>query len=89
VTPVAVGAVQPVRRWSTLALLKGTRMAILALDCLLLLAVVLGTQVHRAAMQTVGRDTARKLSRQTSAKRRMSSLASSSEKAARPLHSTE
>ncbi len=57
-TPVLVRAVQPVRRWNTLALLKGTRTAILALDVLLLLAVVLGTQVHRAAMQTVGKDTA-------------------------------
>jgi hypothetical protein len=34
------------------------RTAILALDVVLLLAVVLGTQVHRAAMQTVGKNTA-------------------------------
>ncbi len=57
-TPVSVSAAQPIRRWNTLAVLKGTRTAILALDVLLLLAVVLGTQVHRAAMQTVGKDTA-------------------------------
>jgi hypothetical protein len=58
VTPVSVAISRPTRRWNTVAVLKGTRTAILALDLLLLLAVILGTQVHRAAMQTVGKDTA-------------------------------
>jgi hypothetical protein len=47
-----------VRRWNTLAILKRSRVAVLALDALLLVAIVVGTGVHRAAMQTIGNDTA-------------------------------
>jgi hypothetical protein len=44
--------------WNTLQVLKLSRGALLALDLLLLLAVAFGARVHRAAMQTVGRDSA-------------------------------
>jgi hypothetical protein len=59
---MATALAQPARpvphRWNTLQLLKGCRMVMLALDALLLLAVVLGTHVHRDAMRVVGKDTA-------------------------------
>jgi len=48
----------PIRRWNTLEILKGSRLALLLLDALLLIAVAVGTRVHRDAMQTVGVDAA-------------------------------
>ena len=48
----------PIRRWNTLQILKGSRIALLVLDLLLLVGVVIGTRVHRTAMQTVGVDAA-------------------------------
>ncbi len=53
-----VSKAQPIRQANSLTLLKGMRTAILALDALLLLLVVLGTQAHRAAVRTVGKETA-------------------------------
>jgi hypothetical protein len=44
--------------WNTLQILKASRAFLLALTALLLLAVVEGTQVHRDAMQVVGKNTA-------------------------------
>jgi hypothetical protein len=44
--------------WNTLQVLKLSRAALLILDLLLLIAVALGARVHRAAMQTVGKDAA-------------------------------
>ena len=45
-------------RWNTLVILKRSRAAILALDALLLIAIVTAAGVHRAAMQTIGKDAA-------------------------------
>jgi hypothetical protein len=48
----------PGRQWNTLEILKASRIGILALLVLLLIAVATGARVHRSAMQTIGRDTA-------------------------------
>jgi hypothetical protein len=48
----------PSRQWNTLQILRASRIALLVLDLLLLVGVVIGTRVHRTAMQTVGVDTA-------------------------------
>jgi len=48
----------PALRWNTVTILKRSRVAILALDALLLVAIVVAAGVHRAAMQTIGKDTA-------------------------------
>lgn len=53
-----VSRAQPTRSANSLTILKGMRTAILALDGLLLVLVVLGAQAHRAAMRTVGQETA-------------------------------
>jgi hypothetical protein len=45
-------------RWNTLQILKINRAGLIALDALLLIAVITGTRVHRNAMQTVGKDSA-------------------------------
>ena len=44
--------------WNTLQLLRAARTALLALDVLLLLAVVSAAGAHHGALKTVGRDTA-------------------------------
>ncbi len=46
------------QRWNTLQLLKTSRIVLLALDALLLGAVLIGADVHRNAMQIIGNDTA-------------------------------
>jgi hypothetical protein len=48
----------PAQRWNTLQILKASRIALLALDGLLLIAVLAGVRVHRDAMKTVGQDSA-------------------------------
>jgi hypothetical protein len=59
VVPASTSLSRPVAgKWNTLRILKVSRGALLALDLLLLLAVVLGARVHRSAMQTVGKDAA-------------------------------
>jgi hypothetical protein len=45
-------------RWNTLRLLTAGRTAILVADLLLLIAAIAGTHAHRAAMQTIGKDSA-------------------------------
>ena len=56
---MATTAANPsIRRWNTLQTLRGFRIALLVFDLLLLVGVVVGTRVHRAAMQTVGVDSA-------------------------------
>lgn len=47
-----------IRQWNTLQILRGSRIVLLLLDLLLLVGVVIGTRVHRNAMQTVGVDAA-------------------------------
>ena len=54
---MAVRMSAPRRAWSTLRLLKTARLVILLLDALLLMAVVSATEVDRAALKTVGKDT--------------------------------
>jgi hypothetical protein len=46
------------RRWNTLEWLRASRAAILALDALLLIAVLVGANVHHQAMQAIGHDSA-------------------------------
>jgi hypothetical protein len=46
------------QRWNTLQLLRTIRIGLLALDALLLGAVLIGADVHRHAMQIIGNDTA-------------------------------
>ena len=48
----------PARSWNTLEMLKAGRAALLVCVVLLLAAIFVGIGVHRAAMKTVGRDTA-------------------------------
>ena len=48
----------PAARWNTLQILKGTRVLLPAFTALLLIAILSATGVHRAAMQTVGKDAA-------------------------------
>ncbi len=48
----------PVRSWNTLEMLKAGRAALLVCVALLLIAILVGVGVHRAAMKTVGRDAA-------------------------------
>ena len=47
-----------VTNMDTYQILRRSRTAILALDAMLLLAIVIGAQVHRDAMRTVGKDAA-------------------------------
>ena len=56
-TPLALPASRA-RRWNTPRILKASRIGLIALDALWLLAAILSSQVHRAAMQTVGKDSA-------------------------------
>ena len=69
-------------RWNTLQLLQSSRAAILAADVLLLLAVLVGARIHRAAMNTVGRDAAPSI---IAAQRIKSSLADMDANAANEL----
>lgn len=46
----------PVRRWNTLRTLRASRGTLIALDILLLAAMIAGVHIHRAAVQTVGKD---------------------------------
>lgn len=48
----------PARAWNTLHMLKAGRAAVLACLALLLVAILVGVGVHRAAMKTVGKDAA-------------------------------
>ena len=57
-TTVAVAVGRSFRNLNTLQTLKLSRAVIVGLDGLLLLAIVMGAHVHRAAMQTVGKDAA-------------------------------
>ncbi len=51
-------AVAPWKAWNTPQTLRGSIYLIWALDALLLIAAIVGAQVHRDAMKAVGRDTA-------------------------------
>src|SRR5215472_17494437 len=44
--------------WNTLQILRTSRVALLSLDALFLIAAVSGAAVHRGAMKTVGKDSA-------------------------------
>ncbi len=48
----------PARQWNTLEMLKAARAGLLACLALLLIAILVGVQVHRQAMKTVGKDAA-------------------------------
>jgi hypothetical protein len=54
-TPVTAVSAPPIRR-NTYQILKLSRTVNLALGALLLFAVIIGAQVHRDAMQTIGKD---------------------------------
>jgi HAMP domain-containing protein len=45
-------------RWNTLEILKASRIALVVLDGLLVIAAIAGARVHRDAMKTVGKDSA-------------------------------
>jgi hypothetical protein len=53
-TPVAA----PQQRWNTLQVLQAGRVALIALDALLLIATMVAAHVHRDAVKTVGVDSA-------------------------------
>ncbi len=57
-TATVSGTARPKKGSSTLGLLRTARISILILDALLFLAVVSATEVHRAALKTVAKDTA-------------------------------
>jgi hypothetical protein len=58
VVPAGPGPMKTRPRWNTPQILKASRTAIVALMALLLIAVMVGTTVHRDAMKTVGKDAA-------------------------------
>ena len=45
-------------RWNTLQILKTSRIALIALDALLLIVAIASAHVHRNAVKTVGVDSA-------------------------------
>jgi hypothetical protein len=51
-------AAAPAQRWNTLQILKASRVALVALDAILLIAAITGARVHRDAIKTVGKDSA-------------------------------
>lgn len=57
-TQLARPAVAPTGHWNTLQILQASRVALIAFDALLLIAVLVGTWVHRDAMKAIGTDSA-------------------------------
>ena len=57
-TQLARPAVAPAGHWNTLQILKASRVAIIAFDVLLLIAVLVATWVHRDAMTAIGMNAA-------------------------------